>query len=298
MKVLNKIVIFLVLSLLVGCGGTPSIDRDKSIIHKAVDVNTIPKRFSVIKSLEPAPFFGELKTNPGGQSASMMYSGAAGFGGFLAQVLTHAAIANEMQNSELSKAQVEADEVLVKYQNYIDANTKDRLLNTALRNPSFSNLEVGLIDDATLLTDGLIIESFPAFYLSQNEQTITIKHQLKAFYAQAHDDIVFENMAQVISKSIGSNEEILTLEDEDVFMDTVNSLYNKSLEILIKDFYSLLNEADKQSTFKYYVGDKKFYLRGTLISNSCGKKIIRDLKGNIVVLPNGLEDCGLATPAI
>ena len=296
MKRLNKYFAIFAALFFIGCGTAPSKDREVSVQQSiATNQQEIPRLLLIKDSQEIAPFYGLLESNPGGASTPIMYSGAAGLAGLLAQVLTHAAIANQAQNDALSKEQQASNLVLKNYDEYIKANTKQSFFANALSSVNVPTVQLGLIQPSKILDGMLIVDSLPVFYLSQDEGSIVIKHHIKVYYSHSPDELLFENMAKVISKPIvvSENNNIWLVGDGKLFSDTTHQLYNISLEFLIKDFYKFLDASESNKTHKYYIGGKKFYVRGALVLDDCNGKAIRNLKGNIVVVD--FEKCSLNT---
>lgn len=289
MKVLTKPLIVIALILLEGCGLNPSLEREKHVSHQAVTANvkSLPKVISVKVKQEKVPFYGILKTQVGTEASSIYYSGDAGVAGFLGQIFVHAAIANKAQESQLSKQQKAADKVLEDYQSYIEQVTYSSLLDSTANTIKLDHIRLNIIDSTSTITNGLIIESLPVFYISQDKTTIIIKHHLRATYASMPDQIVFENSSKIISPAIEINDGIDSWKyrNGEQFFATTKQLYHDSLNLLIQDMYQLLKSNEQEKTYKYYIGKEKHYIRGNMINNNCKNIILRGLQGNLVVLP-------------
>lgn len=289
MKNTNIVILAFILSMLVGCGGaTPSIKREKTVIHQPAydDSAKLPKALAVKKVSGQIPFYGVLKTAPGDSGHSMMYSGDAGVGGLFAQILVQAAMANEAQNTKLSNAQKASNLVLESYSELIEQVTYERLVQASALVTTVPSISIRWSEEVVGGTDELFVEFTPVFYLSQDEKTILIENHGKAFYGNSPDEIVFENSVTIVTSPVEVNAGVnpwLQKEGEK-FFSTIDKLYQSSFDLLLRDMYKLIQTSAKQSTHKYYIGHEKHYVRGSVIEETCASKMLRDLKGNILVL--------------
>ena len=240
----------------------------------------------------PAPFYGmpDLK-KADGEPGSMMYWGDAGIEGLFVQILFHALVANEVKNKEQLKAQEQANQVLMPYSELIDTITHKHLVKFALRNYPRDAVKFSIDGDDISGGDYIVVETSPAYFMSQDERSIILRHQLKAFLSSAPDQIIFENLAQTTSSQPYQGIDGWFGDSNENFRATAQRLYSVTFKALIKDLYGRLNEPSKEKTYKYYIGDERFYERASLIEETCMSQTIRNLRGNIMILEKQQVEC-------
>ena len=254
----------------------------------------LPKHMQIKADLHnPAPFYGmpDLKAKDG-KPGSMMYLGDAGIEGLFVQILVHALVANEVKNKKQLQAQQEADQVLVPYDEPIGQSTHQRLVKFALLDYPRDDLTFSVIGDETPDGDFIVVETSPSFFMSQDEKTIVLRHQLKASLSSAPDEVIFENLAQTSSSQPYRGIDGWFGDSDEAFQATTQRLYSVTFKALVKDLYGRLNnQVSKEKTYKYYIGDERFYERASLIEETCKSQTIRNLRGNILVLEKQQNEC-------
>jgi hypothetical protein len=290
---LNKNIIFIVFftTFLWGCGATPPSIREQGVAYQKEDVQILPKIIFITESeeskVQTAPFFGLLKTDTGREGASIMYQGGAGLAGFFAQVLTHAVMENEAQKKVLKEAQEEADRVLKNYEDLILQNTVSSLIQSSVEQLGSSNPVISIVNAESGVENEnrLFIESLPIYYMSQDQKSIVLEHQLSAYYSDEPEKIIYQNMAKAISKKQNIEEDASRWKANsgELFFEATADLHLSSLNVLLKDMYKNLNSQTNEATHKYYIGEKKYYVRGKVLHEDCGYRAIRNLKGNILI---------------
>ena len=221
----------------------------------------------------------------------MMYWGNAGIEGLFAQILVHAMVSKEVRNIQELKAQEVTNRVLAPYYEQIEKITHKHLVRFALRNYPRDALEFTMYGDDISDGDYIVVETSPAYFLSQDEKSIVLRHQLKAFLSSAPDQIVFENLAQTTSSQPYQGIDGWFGDSEEDFHATTQRLYSVTFKALIKDLYGRLNEPSKEKTYKYHIGDERFYERAGLIEETCTSQTIRNLRGNIMILEKQQVKC-------
>ena len=301
---MNKNIFLIALTLIVlwGCGTTSPSVRETGVHYSKDTSDTILPELAFIKAdgeSVPAPFFGVLKTETGRTGAALVYQGGAGLAGLFAQVLTHAAIENAAQQEALKKAQEEADVVLAGYTELISKNTQRMLISHSIKHLNISRPAISIIsptENMVLAEKQLILESLPVFYMSQDQQSLVLDHQLKAYYKHQPDAVIYQNMAKAISKKQAVDENLnrWKANNGELFIQTTKNLHLSSLQILLEDMYKSLVSQGKDATHKYYIGNKKHYVRGKVLLSNCKHTAIRNLKGNILVIQRNSPETSLS----
>lgn len=254
----------------------------------------LPKHMQIKADMpSPAPFYGmpDLKMKDG-KPGSMMYLGDAGIEGLFVQILVHALVANEVKNKKQLQAQQEADLVLAPYDEPIAQSTHQRLVKFALLNYPRDDLTFSVIGNEMPDRDYIVVETSPSFFVSQDKKSMVLRHQLKASLSSAPDEVIFENLAQTSSSQPYRGIEGWFGDSDEAFQATTQRLYSVTFKALIKDLYGRLsNQASKEKTYKYYIGDERFYERASLIEETCQSQTIRNLRGNILILEKRQVQC-------
>ena len=254
---------------------------------------SLPKQVQVKADLHsPAPFYGMLDIKRENErSGSMMYSGDAGVGGLFAQILVHAITANTIKNKKEIEAQEEANQVLTPYMELIEQSTHNRLVNFVLLNYPRGDLKFSVYGTDIPDSDYVVVETSPTFFISPDEKAILLQHQFKASLSSAPEEIIYENSAQTSSSQPFQGVAGWFGDSNNNFQLTTQQLYSVTFKALIKDLYGRLNKHSKEKTFKYYIGDERFYERASLIEETCKSQTIRNLRGNILILEKQQVEC-------
>lgn len=253
----------------------------------------LPKQVQIKADLySPAPFFGmpDLK-KADGRPGSMMYWGDAGIEGLFVQILVHALVANEVKNKKRLEAQEQANQVLTPYNELIEQSTHKLLVKFALLNYPRDDLKFSVYGEDIHDEDYIVVETSPSFFISPDERSIVLRHHLKASLASVPDQIIFENLAQTSSSQPYQGIDGWFGDSDEDFQATTQRLYSVTFKALIKDLYGRLNEPSKEKTYKYHIGDERFYERASLIEETCKSQTIRNLRGNILILEKQQVEC-------
>ena len=262
-------------------------------LHTGAKEN-LPKHIHINAELHsPAPFYGlpDLKVKDG-KPGSMIYLADAGIEGLIIQILVHGLVANEVKKKKQLQAQQEADRVLAAYDQPIGRNTHHRLVKFALRNYPRDDLTFSVIGNDTPDEDFIVAETSPSFFMSQDEKTIVLRHRLKASLSSAPDEVIFENSARTSSSRPYQGTDGWFGDSDAAFRATTQRLYSVTFKALIRELYGRLNnQASNEKTYKYYIGDERFYERASQIEETCRSRMIRNLRGHILILEKQQDEC-------
>ena len=253
----------------------------------------LPKQVQIKADMHsPAPFYGmpDLK-KADGQPGSMMYWGDAGIEGLFVQILVHALVANEVKNKKQLEAQEQANQVLIPYNDLIEQGTHKNLIKSALLHYPRDDLKFSVSGDDIPDGDYIVVETAPSFFISPDERSIVLRHQLKASLASVPDQVIFENLAQTSTSQPYQGIDGWFGDSDEDFHATTQRLYSVTFKALIKDLYGRLNEPLKEKTYKYHIGDERFYERASLIEETCQSQTVRNLRGNILILEKQHVEC-------
>lgn len=229
----------------------------------------------------PLEFRGAYKKNNSVEHGAMMYDGSAGAGGFLAQIIVHAAVSSSAQKKKLTEQQQQANQILTPLQNVLGSFTQEILVHKH-HHYSFSDGE----DSSSII----VLESQPVFFLSQNLKAIYLKHKV-LLRKQGEKDALYKNMIEVISPEIVNENpyEALQKDSGALLVEISKTLYEDSLSFAIADARGQYNDLGvTQKSFKFYQGGQLRVERGSNISeeSNSDKSVIRNLRGWLVAIPN------------
>ena len=173
----------------------------------------------------------------------------------------------------------------------IEQGTHKNLIKSALLHYPGDDLKFSVSGDDIADGDYIVVETSPSYFISPDERSIVLRHQLKASLASAPDRIIFENLAQTASSQPYQVIDGWFGDSDKDFHATTQRLYSVTFKALIKDLYGRLNEPSKEKTYKYHIGDERFYERASLIEETCQSQTIRNLRGNILILEKQHVEC-------
>lgn len=229
---------------------------------------------------------GEYDPSNQVQSAQIMYSGAAGLGGMLVQVATHAAISDSQQDNKLSEQQIRANGVLQPIQPVYSTFTNKDLM--------FAHPQVSFnkVDSA----DTYIIENKPIYFLSQDARTLTLRNivyisdpkQKPTSGKNKRQSSLYQNIVEVTAVSLNSdkpNNEWLA-DNGALLRKTLQELYVRSVDIAISDIHGKFNIVKADETISFTQGKTQRTERGKLLQQECEYSLIRNLRGWLISVPS------------
>jgi hypothetical protein len=259
----------------------------------------------------PFVFMGKIDTNKtGAGTGSILYPGDNALV-FFAAILTHAAISGGLQHSQISKQQIEANQVLNDYESYIQKfNVRENI--------ALSQLDVA-IDNST--------QKF--FFLTDAESEKTTKWEMNVapifFMTQNHGSLILYNKVVIKENTVNTsvvetrkrtkkkpaqkknipdkNEKIVVvisdpIADKDFkhywsnndglqFTETLKLMYRESLNLIVANKLANMSiKNTEQVTVKYVEDGVKKIERGYIISSSCKRTLFESLSGEIKSVPN------------
>jgi len=242
---------------------------------------------------DPMTIYGALdNTHAGGSNGGILYSGAGGVAGLLAQVAVHSAIAGNKQNAAQKKAQEEANRVLIDFEGVI-GNKTNELLWQAYASQS------NVIDETLFLAgqdsdQDVLLQVRPLYYLLQDSSAMYLDLHVRAYNQSYPKKTLYENMVRAISapfENIAETEHVLNSASGEYFDTMVQELFNRSLNTAVLDIRSDNEDyIGEERTYKYKLGQKNRFVRGVALEENCNTKIVRNLRGNLLVIPVNSDD--------
>lgn len=284
-----KFPIVLLVLLLAGCNSTPKRDDYTQYVAKPTASETISGPIFVSLDANKYPDFrGVYDADNTIANNSMLYQGGAGGAGVLAQILTHAAVNSSAQKSKLAEQQKKANKVL-------------QPILPALENIGFSDLVYQHEDYVFAQSDAegtpaIKLQSDPIFFFSKDLKSLTLKHVVKATKPSSKKPF-YQNIVEVVGSNI-QEDPVLWWTDNEAqrLRDSVKHLYQLSLRLAAQDIKGQLDaEGVPQRNHRFYQGGELRIERGTELKTDCESRVIRNLRGWLVVYP--IEETGVSCQA-
>lgn len=261
------IILVAVFSLL-GCA---SPKHDNYVTYKKHDLNSIRgQKLSIAldeeRLLDIRGRYSEIAT--AGQN-NVMYSGAAGAAGFLAQIATHAAVSDNAKNEHLKKIQTEANRVLLPHAERLSNLKQSILISDTDRYSFVESKELDHLSELNLVSN-------PVFYLSQDGRTLSLLHKVALFHEQR---LKYQNIVEIVDIV---DDQVDTSISTDELINSSKRLYKKSIELVIQDIDQNFLQEGVVKTYKFNMPEEFRVERGSLLSSACGYQTIRNLRGWII----------------
>lgn len=226
---------------------------------------------------------GMLPTEGGavGASMQMLYPGFAGVGGFLAAILTHAAISSGTQSAARKREQDEADRVLEPHAPTLKAWTAQDLW-TATQAALAPELALQRWDQATP-PQGLLIETAPVFTMAQDEGVLILDAAVRLTPAGGTPS---EQMVRVLSSPHDVSDARKHWSDDEAAK--LKSAAAQMLADAIRIALAPTPAADAlpaARTHRYLQGSVERAERAQLVGGDCARALLRTLRGGLLSVP-------------
>ena len=252
-----------------------------------------------LPTIDKVVFRGSVNHDAAGMGTGAMMYPAPNAIGLLAAVLTHGLISSSARESQKSQMQSEADKVLQPFESVLSAFTNRRLMEEGLRRMSTAGSK-RVIAPADASAGDWLIESAPVFSMTQDRGALVLDNVVR-IYAPGSSKVNYAQTVRVVSRPLSappsptapteaetsSDLAPLWLESEGRrLVDSSVALFAESLDIAL-DQASLptVEEKSPYRTFRYAEGGSERMERAQLVSESCGRTLIRTLRGWLMSIP-------------
>jgi hypothetical protein len=235
-------------------------------------------------------------------SAQMMYP-AVDLVSFLAAVVAHGVIVDSIKRGKKSKMQEAADQVLVPYQPVLKEFRPRDLLQRGLVRSRWGS-SMSLIDAADTRLAGWYVESAPMYSMTQDQKALVLDHMIFISAVDAPTGPAYRNVVRVVSHPRRETDMVGYWSENqgERIKEESALLYAESLDMVLADVTA--DDAENKNPFKtlrYMQGGNEKMERAQLVSATCERKIIRNLRGWLVSIPvsTGTPDsanCAVAQP--
>ncbi len=220
----------------------------------------------------------------GSGSRAMMYP-APGVVGLFAAVLTHAVIVNSVRGSEKSRIQVEADKVLVPYEETLSAWSTRDLVRQALEKSTAGGSRAMI--EASTAESGWVVESAPVFVLTQDQRALILENSIAVFAPGAAAAPVYQNLVRVVSAP-QAGEEVAAewnAEQGKRFKDVGADLLGRSYDLALQDMGRAAVADVPHRTYRFAEGGTERMERAQLVESRCEATVVRTLRGSLLAFP-------------
>ncbi|MCO7226457.1 hypothetical protein [Pleionea sp. CnH1-48] len=274
---MKLIAIILASTLLLACTSTPKT-KDYTKFQRNTDSLPLENAHLtiILKAEQLVDFNGVYSSDRSVSQAGMMYSGSAGGAGFLAQILTHAAVTSSSQQSKLNENQKKANKVLAPFKEELNSFRQSELVH---KNPNYQFSQTK--------ESGINVETTPMFYLSQDMKNIVLK-LLVSVTSEKQKKPIYQNLVEYVSKDVTDKNKVdyWSKNSSQNLKTTSKELYQASLQLAIKDIKNELSSKSSQTkTYRYYTGEALKIERGALVQSNCKRTTVRNLRGWLISFP-------------
>jgi hypothetical protein len=216
-----------------------------------------------------------------------------GLAGFFIMIAAHAAIEGGVQAIKKSKAQTEADSVLMPYLTRLDKMSVSDALRPALDRTRLGGAKqlISAVDQKTL--GAWLMETTPVFTMTQDERALVLDNAIIVYSPESPTAAIYKSVVRVVSHPNPTSDEqspqlaLWTAGDRPLIQSTVVDLLAESIDLVINELSngSAPTAYTEQKTFRFSEGGEMKAERATLIEERCDRVVIRNLRGWLMSVP-------------
>ncbi len=222
----------------------------------------------------------------GAGSAQIMYP-APNAVGMLAAVLTHGAIVGSMRDSQKDKLQEAADKVLLPYQSILGTYKHQELMRRGLEK-TLTGGSKKLVQSSEKPGADWFVESAPVFSITQDQTAIILDNSISIYAPNAPSAAAYQNTVRVVSLAKDGTDlaSFWTASDGEKLKEESASLLAESLDIVLSEMTRGPSKGNSPyKTVRYFEGTTEKMERGQLISERCGRALIKTLRDGLMSVP-------------
>jgi hypothetical protein len=233
-------------------------------------------------------FKGVLNLDGAGQGPGAMLYPAPGVAGLLVAIATHSALVNSSRNDEKSKIEIEADKVLLPYQDVLTGYGQRELLASALPQTVFGH-DRKVIGAEEAGGASWVVESTPVFYMTQDQSALVLENQVQIYKpGSTPKQPSYQNMVRVVSQMREHGDLSAYWHD-----NLGRELKTESASLMAMSLDIALNHAAEATaappaafrTFRYRQGKQEVVERAQLVNEQCGRSLLKTLRGWLMSVP-------------
>lgn len=315
----SRLAPFLTAALLAGAAGACLAQAG---VQRAPDspatAAAVPARVWVLRvpSVEKVVFRGAVSHDAAGMGTGSMMYPAPNAIGLLAAIVTHGLVSDRMRQNQKNEAQANADLVLQPFAPVLGSFTNQHLFEVGQQRLSAAHPARLLGAAETPGTDWLV-EAAPVFSMTQDRRALVLDNAVRIF-APGSTTVAYAQTVRVISAPLslpapapvaGTASEPTQVADDGTvalwmatqgqrLVDESAALFGESLDIVLDESVAPATEnKSPHQTFRYAEGGNERMERAQLVSERCGRRLIRTLRGWLMSVPAGSDASGEACAA-
>lgn len=301
-----RIFILAIVLTLLGCNSTPHGDDYTQHVNQIeegyINPSNFTFRFSDVDTVELRGLHSKDDTVEG---SDILYAGDAGLVGLLTQVAVHSSIINMQREEKLLKQQTAADEsisplidmtkdlplvqLLEEYTSSLTTGNEASINTIYIKPIFFSNSDMNKFSLKTVVwlptSERLGVTPNNSENFENVEKTERLPEYSRRYESEKY--FKYKNMIEVYSRRLTELEKEKLLQgNTEYFSKILSSLLRTTLYIAQNELSGQYAKSNNQNQTHFIEEDSgKRVVRGSLIAEKCGYKIIRDLHSWIIAYP-------------
>jgi len=288
-----------------------SVDAAAAVAPAASTAGASPARTWSLRlpTVEKVVFRGSVSHDAAGMGTAQMMYPAPNPVGLLAAILTHSLVSTSLRESQKSQMQLEADKVLQPFESVLGTFTNRRLMEEGVRKMAAGGPKRVVAPAVSAGADWLI-ESAPVFSMTQDRGALVLDNAVRIF-GPGSTKAAYAQTVRVVSSPLApmpvpmppspsasavtapaeaaSAPELTPMwleSDGRRLIESSVELFAESLDVALEQASaSALDATAPHRTFRYAEGGSERMERAQLVSERCGRTLIRTLRGWLMSIP-------------
>jgi hypothetical protein len=220
-------------------------------------------------------------------TGGMFYPAIGGLPGFFAALVTHGLINESSKKSQKTAKQLEADKVLLPYQDVIQTIKYAELIQAA--KSKFLNSRVSQFIHADKPPSSeWVVESVPVYSLTQDESALVLQNLISIYAPGKYQKAIYQNVIKAVSKPTTAEkaQDVWLADSGKEFKHTSIELMSITLDIAFREASGdFINLSEQQKTYRYKEGKTDTFERAYRITSECGRALLKNLRGAYMSVP-------------
>lgn len=236
---------------------------------------------------EAVQFRGHLNQDKAGMASGAILYPGAGLAGLLVAIAAHGAIQSSALSAQQRLMQAEADKVLVPFQPVLDAFSQRELFAGALARWD-DGRQRQLIGHEEAVPSAWRVRVDPTFTMTQDQSALLLHAAIAVSAPPSATTLVYTNVISVVLRPLaGDNRrEQWSADDGKALKTAAARMLAEALRVSLSDMTHPTQIEDSAfRTLRYREGNALRVERAAVLSQACGRWVIRNLRGWIKSVP-------------